>query len=277
MWKGGEIVANDLMLTNFLHEGWLMMDCLSPMAPNDEELLKYALDEEPLPPGAMGHLELCSICQQRLTRYKQANKFLLVQLYRSQCPDATLLNHYCAGLLPGDENIRLASHIRDCPLCTDDVANIRRLLNNFDPFPPPSLVVQRILANLVPWQPQLVMRGESAPPEQTAWPRQYRTEAINISLHLSRASNGEMMLLGLFSYTDPEESVEELEGVQVELYSMLGNAEQGAPEDGHLVMSTEIDDMGSITFKGVPVGEYVLIVRMPNHEVAIEKLGIEYG
>ena len=264
-----------------------MMDCLSSMAPNDEELLRYALDEEPLPIGAMGHLERCSICQQRLSGYKQTNDFLLVQLYRSQCPSATSLNHYCAGLLSNDETMRTASHIQDCPLCAIEVADIRRILNNFDPFPKSEsplwqgIALRRILASLVPWQPQLVVRGESTLPTQTAWPRQYRAETVNISLHLSRASNGEMMLLGLFSRTDPDESVEDLEGVSVGLYRVSGpQVEQGGPNGEYretLLMSAQVDDMGSVAFKGVPMGEYVLIVRMPDCEIVIEGLTIEYG
>ncbi|HYU74255.1 MAG TPA: hypothetical protein VEL31_16410 [Ktedonobacteraceae bacterium] len=42
------------------------MDCLHAMAPNDEELLNFALDEEALPEPKRAHLEQCEVCQQRL-------------------------------------------------------------------------------------------------------------------------------------------------------------------------------------------------------------------
>lgn len=258
-------------------------NCLSSMAPSDEELLRHALDEEPLPIGAMGHLEHCSICQQRLTSYKQANEFLLVQLYRHQCPSATSLNYYCADLLSDDERMHTASHILECPLCASEVADIRSVLNNFDPFPEPEespvrRFVQHLIATLIPLQPQLVMRGESALPAQTVWPRQYRAGTVSVSLHLSRGSLGDAVLLGLFSATGPEENIESLEEVPVVLYRVQ-DSEQGDPEhrDETLFMSTHVDDLGSVAFKGVPVGEYSMVVRMPDCEVVIEGLTIDRG
>ncbi len=117
----------------------LMMDCLHSLAPNDEELLRLTLDEEPLPHSAREHLEQCPICQRRLSSYKRINSFLTSHLYRCQCPGATQLNFYCAATLPADERMSVAKHILDCPLCADDVADIRRTLANFDPFPAPVL------------------------------------------------------------------------------------------------------------------------------------------
>jgi hypothetical protein len=263
------------------HEGLQMMDCFNSMAPSDEELLQLALDEVPLRVGAQEHLKHCSICQQRLALYQHTNGYLLTKLYRSQCPTPTLLNLYCADLLPADKATAITYHIAECPLCTREIIDIRAVFADFEPFP---LVedasiqssLKRIIATLVPWQPQLVTRGEAS---AAHWPRQYSAGAINVSLHLSRGSSGENILLGLFTSENPDETIEKLEGVPVDLYYTPGPLQNGTRETEpreNPVLSTQIDDLGNIVFKAVPVGEYVMIVRLPESELVIGGLLIEH-
>src|SRR5881296_1341584 len=101
-----------------------MMDCLRSVAPNDEELLRYALDDEPLPSEVQLHLGQCVICQQRLIDYKRLHTLLISRLYRSQCPGAMDLNFFCEHLLPLNDSKRIARHIRQCPLCAAEVVDI---------------------------------------------------------------------------------------------------------------------------------------------------------
>jgi anti-sigma factor RsiW len=133
------------------------------------------------------------------------------------------LNYYCLGGVPEAERIRIASHLLDCPLCADEVAEIRREQASFDPFPTGGFslrsAVRRIFATLVVQQAQPVLRDDIP---GTGWPRQYRAESVDLSLHLSRASNGETMLLGIITSTDPMETVDTFEGVMVELYRAPG-------------------------------------------------------
>jgi hypothetical protein len=111
------------------------MECLDPMAPNDEELLDYALDEGPLSGAVQKHLEQCSICQQRLAPYKSMHTSLLRALYRSQCPSATTLSHYCANLLSIDQAADVAEHLSYCPLCASEIEETQRILADAEPFP----------------------------------------------------------------------------------------------------------------------------------------------
>jgi len=260
-----------------------MMDCVHAMAPSDEELLKLVLDDEPLLQEAKEHLAECSTCQRRLARYQNIDSMLVSRLYRSRCPGATELNHYCAGMLSPDETIDIAQHLEICPLCTNRVADIRKILANFDPFPvadsgplfAPQAAIRRIIASLVPWQPQLSFRKDVS--SQPVWPRQYRAEALNLSLHLSRSSDGEIMLLGLFTSARPDDSVDVFQGVPVRLYRASGPS---LPFDGQYMardafMSTEVDDLGNIAFTSVPEGEYVMIVCLEEAEFVVEGLTIE--
>src|SRR5207247_3263012 len=195
-------------------------------------------------------------------------------------PSGTLLSLYCAELLRDEERTRLASHVLDCPLCTAEAAVTRRFMAQ--PLLEPSreaaplAAARRIYATLFRQQAQLVLRNGDTVSEK-AWPRQYRAEAIDISLHLSRASNGDYMLLGILTSADNTESVDAFEGAQAELYAAQkdGSIEERKPEEA--ICRAVVDDLGNIVFSGVPVGEYTLVVHLPDQEVIIEGINIERG
>ncbi len=259
------------------------MDRPHALAPSNEELMSVAYNEGTLPAEERAHLEQCSICQQRLAIYMRTNALLRAKLYRRLCPSAVDLNYYCLGMVPEERRISIASHLLDCPLCADEVAEIRTLQAAFDPFPPamPSLGagMRRIFANLVVSQAQLVTRSNLP---GTGWPRQYRAEAIDLSLHLSRAGKREMVLLGIISSTDPGEQLGAFEKVTAELYALPGPllvAHEGDQSNERTVtplLSTQVDKLGNIVFRPVPMGEYVMIIHLPDRDIVIEGLTVEH-
>lgn len=258
------------------------MDGLHDMAPSEDELSSFVLDEEPMSPETREHLEHCEICQQRLARYKQFHTSLVSRLYRSQCPSGTQLSLYCAGLLPADEQMEIAAHLLLCPLCADEAEETRRFLATVEPLPAPTISLRdtgrRIVATLVGPQMRLVTRG-SAP--ATTWPRQYRAESINLSLYLSRTSDGEYALLVIITSIHSAETAKAFEGLAAELYSAPDSIalsdediKEGLMAETPLVRA-EIDDVGNVVFNGVPAGKYNLVVHLPERELVIEDLIIE--
>jgi hypothetical protein len=257
------------------------MDRPHALAPSNEELMSVAYNEGTLPAEEQAHLEQCSICQQRLAIYMRTNALLRAKLYRRLCPGAVDLNYYCLGMVPEERRISIASHLLDCPLCADEVAEIRRLQANFDPFPsiPDSLrtAVRRLLATLVVQQAHPVTRDITP---SAGWPRQYRAEAIDLSLHLSRESNEEIMLLGIITSTDSTATVGAFEGVTVDLYQAPGPLSvqsEGDQETTTPFLSTQVDDVGNILLEPIPAGDYIMIIRLSNLEVVIESLTIDHG
>ncbi len=255
------------------------MECLHPIAPDAEELLRFALDGEALPEEVSRHLQECSHCQQRLANYKLTHASLVSGLYRSQCPGSIKLSLYCADLLPPGERLNIAQHTQDCPLCATEAVDARQFLAIPDKdLLPPSLfslnglhvTAHRILATLVKQQAQLVVRNDTV--EET-WPRQFHADSIDLSLHLSRASSGEYMLLGII--TDPAESIEGFTGMTAELYPAIGGKDTSRAETP--LLSEQIDDLGNIVFSAVPLGEYVMIVHLPKCELVIERLNLQPG
>ncbi len=277
-----------------------MTDCLNPMASNDEELMRYALDGEVLSEEAKKHLDACPICQQRVALYTGANTFLTSKLYRSECPSPSSLTDYCApvalNLLSSNERMSIADHATTCPLCSAEITSIRRDLATSDLFPEldhkgiaavlsfsPKSTIRRLVATLQTQRPQLVTRSSELPNSANGgtasdanWPKHYKADTLDISLHLSRSSNGEIMLLGLFTSTDPSQNTEAFEGCVVDLYTHP-LAEQ-AMKNGHVatpLLTTKVDDLGNIVFKSVPVGSYSLLAHLPETEIDIEGINVE--
>ncbi len=257
------------------------MDCLNPIAPTDEELINFALDEEVLPEEANNHLRQCETCQKRLATYEQANTYLLSHLYRSQCPSGEELSLYCAGLLPAEARVRIANHILDCPLCTKEVTETRSFLRTLDiefpvfSFSPRALLRPIFATRVLRTQPQFAVRG-GGDASETPWPRQYKAESVDLSLHLSFTSKGERMLLGIITSIDPAENVDIFEGVTVELYTApLPVPANGDRPTSPPLLRTHVDDLGHIVFKPVPGGQYIMIVYLPDRELVIEDLTID--
>jgi hypothetical protein len=259
-----------------------IMDCSNIRALSDEELLRYILDGIPLSEEARIHLEECHLCQQRLNSYQQTHELLLSHLYRRECPDGTQLSLYCDGLLPMDEQIRIATHLLACPLCAAEAADTRRFLAAVEPVPstPPTPLfslshkVPCIVATpVIPSEPNMVLRSSTLIP---TWPRQYQAESINVSLHLSPNSKKEYMLSATMTSSVSLVSVDTFEGVKAELYAVQGSSsEQSDGKEEYrraeaTTLHTEVDDTGNIVFPAVPPGNYTLVVHLPERELMIE-------
>lgn len=253
-----------------------MINCPDILAPADEDLISLVYDEGVLSAQEKAHFDQCPICQRRLATYSDMNHTLLAKLHRCLCPSAVRLNYYCLAMVSDEERVNIASHLRDCPRCTDEIAEIRSVLATFEPFPTvrPSLgsTIRRIVATLVVQQakPVLVTRGETL---ATGWPRQYQAEMLDLSLHVSRQANGETMLLGILTSSDPAATVDTFEGVKAELYTAPGPLKAQADKSIPLLIA-QVDEIGNLLLEPVPAGEYTMILRLPDQEIVIEGLKI---
>ncbi|MBE3561443.1 MAG: hypothetical protein IMW89_19815 [Ktedonobacteraceae bacterium] len=279
-----------------------MLECLDPMAPDEEVLIRHVLDGQPFSREKEAHLVHCIVCQRRLTRYKRLESWLVARLYRSCCPTTIRLNLYCAALLPAEESSEIAKHITCCPLCAGEVNAIRSILQSFTPFPDtvPDVsaheAVQHVVAVPICWQTrpaQMVTAGDASGGDpcpcpdlsEIAWPRQYRAGCITISLNLARNRRGETVLLALFSgddSTDATKALQEVKGALVNLYCSPAHGvvqqRKHAGLNGHTslsIMSARVDEGGCVAFRSVPTGEYNMAVHLPSFNLIIKELTIQ--
>jgi hypothetical protein len=130
----------------------------------------------------------------------------------------------------------------------------------------------RTNATLVRQEPLSTLRGDAP---RSDYPRLYRAESLDISLHLSQTKGGNYLLLGIVTSRNTSEDSGALEGIDVELFAapgplwMKGDIWVGTP-----LLSTKIDDLGHIIFSGVPEGDFVMVLYLPAFEVIIEGLDV---
>ena len=127
-------------------------------------------------------------------------------------------------------------------------------------------------ATLIRQEPLFTVRGDIP---LSDYPRLYRAESLDISLHLSRSSSGSYLLLGILTSRDTSENSDAFEGMDVDLYAAPGPFWiHGDTWVGKPLLSTKIDDLGHIVFNDVPKGEFVMVLYLPAFEVIIEGLTI---
>lgn len=221
------------------------------------------------------HLDQCSLCQQRLATYNDMTNALLAKLHRRLCPSAVRLNYYCLGILSVEERTSIASHLLDCPCCADEVVEIRKEQAAFEPFPlepsPLATAVGFLLATLVVRQAQPVTRGEI---QTGGWPRQYQAGTLDLSLHMSRQSNGEAMLIGILTSSDPAIAVDAFEGVEAKLYPTTGSLNWETLLQTTPLLTTQVDDVGNLLLEPIPTGHYIMLIHLPDQEIVIEGLNV---
>lgn len=130
------------------------------------------------------------------------------------------------------------------------------------------------IATLVRQEIPFTVRGDVP---ASAFPRQYKAESLDISLHASRSSYGSPMLLGILTSTRASESIDAFEGMNADLYTAPGPlATDGDKRTEKPFLRTQIGDLGHFVFSDVPEGEYVIVLHLPGREVIIEELTITW-
>ena len=107
------------------------------------------------------------------------------------------------------------------------------------------------------------------------YPRLYRAESLDISLHLSKTKSRSYMLLGIVTSRNTGDNSDDFGGANVDLYTAPGPLwVHGDTWVGKPLLSTTIDELGHIIFYDVPAGEFVMVLFLPAFEVIIEGLGV---
>ena len=242
------------------------MASLCPVALSDEDLLRFVMDGEDLPPIAMEHLERCITCQKRLKHYHDVNRFYLSHFYRSQCPDTLKLSYYCADILPLREKMRVEYHLTICPLCASEFKDIQSFFSWGE------------LADI-----RAVCNGDKRSENVMC----YHFDEMTLMLRFSYDDNGYAAIDGMVSSSDcTEETLKLCQGMKVELYLKPVNPNklcEPALEKGNMLpcyetcpfLTTLIDYHGVLKFCNLPPGEYFMIIYLPETALVIEELCID--
>lgn len=182
---------------------------------------------------------------------------LTARLYRINCPSPLELGEYHLNLLSAAKKLVVAQHLRICPLCTREVAQLQGFLSNLGPAREPGLLNQAklMIARLVGPQGQgalvpavIALRGE------TQGPITLEADGIVIILDLQRAPDDTITVLGQLGADNQDEWT----GARVELR-----------QAGQLRSSAALDDLGAFRFGDITPGSKEVQVIAPNESVVV--------
>ncbi|GEM_PF-1768660 len=251
------------------------MDSPPPHLLDEDTLVMAAWDADALTAEAHQHLAECPTCSERVASYQLARKSLTAYLYRWDCPDTQEISDYAAGFIKGKRRRELANHVRQCRHCAEEVQASQEFLAPSPPALPPMPLPlpipfpesgRRLIARLLPQRaPGAALAGLRGGETGDGWPRQYEVDGISLSLHRASPSPGSAgaMLLGLISRAEATPDV--FAGVEVRL------RKAGDPGQPPLLVE-QIDDLGNFVLSPVPIGQFDLLITLPEGELVIEGL-----
>ena len=219
------------------------MNCISPPELSEHQLLEY-LDGE-ADEQIIQHLDRCEFCRDKADALKQLQAGLVARLYRITCPSPHDLGEYFLRVLPAPQMLLIAQHVRECPHCQREVAQLEAYLSDSGtPAQQGSPREMRIIASLIDAAAApLSLRGEQKGPIT------FDADGIVITLDVQPVADGQLSILGQVAADDQDEWT----AARVEL------RQAEAPRS-----SASVDDLGSFRFEAVRPGSTKFIITASN-------------
>jgi anti-sigma factor RsiW len=251
------------------------MACVLPPEPNDRALLTF-IDGE-ADSHVVAHLEQCPHCRERANRLARFQDRLSTQLSPFECPPSIKLGEYHLGMLPRAQAADVGRHLKKCPDCAREIAQLQDFLERLNPEPATKFrdevevlfrdKVEVLVAQLVPrWSgstpsglPVRMAAGMSLRGEEQQGPHLYRVDDVEVAVEVQDDAErwGHKVVLGLITGRDTHAWM-----------AQLWQAEQ-------CVATAPVDDSGNFIMPGLALqGSYELTLSAPEVRVHIRDLTI---
>ena len=99
-----------------------MIECTDPQLIREGVLMAFLEGE--VDPSIRAHVESCPACASKVKELQQMSRTLQTGLYRIACPSPEELMKFQDGTLPPAERLVVAAHLRDCPVCPRELAEL---------------------------------------------------------------------------------------------------------------------------------------------------------
>ncbi|HSL45684.1 MAG TPA: hypothetical protein VK897_19775 [Anaerolineales bacterium] len=236
------------------------MKCISSPALDDAQIMSYVEGEGD--DAVASHIRECPYCRERAEQWTHLQNRLQQKLYRVSCPTPMELGDYHLGLLPAPQVLVIAQHLRECPLCRREVAELEEFLT--DPAQRPSIfrAVKVLVARLLNQAQNghapagVALRGEGK------GPLTFEAEGVVITLDVQQEPSGQVSILGQLAADDQDQWT----GAKVELEHADSTQ-----------LTSSIDDLGAFRFDKIAPSPiqitikslYNLQIRIPNIDIAV--------
>jgi len=212
------------------------MKCITSPALDDSQIVSYIEGEAD--ESVVAHIKECPFCSEKATQWTLLQNGLRKQLYRVTCPTSMELGDYHLKLLPDPQALIIAQHVRECPLCRRDVAELADFLGaqitDDGLLGAAKVLIARLIGEENGFMPShAALRGEAK------GPLTLEADGIVIILDIQQADGGMVNILGQVAADDQDRWT----GALVELH-----------QDRKLEFSTTVDDLGAFQVEGIMSG-----------------------
>src|ERR1051325_1574834 len=102
------------------------MKCISSPALDDTQIVSFIEGEAD--DAVVAHIQTCAFFREKAAQWSQLQNGMKRQLYRVDCPASIELGDYHLGLLSGSQKLAVTQHVRQCPLCRQELAKLEGFL-----------------------------------------------------------------------------------------------------------------------------------------------------
>ena len=241
------------------------MNCISPPELSDRQLLEF-LDGE-AEPEISHHLGICQYCRNKADALARLQNGITARLYRITCPSPLELGEYHLQkyhirILPSPQMLVIAQHVRECPHCEAEVAQLENFLKDLTADVKPGLTPVRVLiARLLGGSgegaaPMPALRGEGKGPIIL------EAEGVVITLDVGPGADGQVSILGQVAADEQDQWTNALVELQ----------QADIPPQ-----TTSLDDLGAFRLEAVRPGAARImitstegvVIQSPDIELAV--------
>ena len=234
------------------------MKCITSPALDDTQIISYVEGEAD--DVTVAHIKECPYCAERANQWTLFQNQLRARLFRSNCPSSMELGDYHLDLLPDPQKLVVAQHVRECPHCRREMAELEEFLVEPDVEPGLLGTAKVLFAKLVsggaePGAAPAIgaLRGESK------GPLIFEADGVVISLDVQPGPKEQASILGQLAADDQDDWT----GAKVELF------QTDSPQ-----LTGSMDDLGAFRFEIVHTGSIQFTITSPSG-VVIQSPDIE--
>lgn len=216
------------------------MKCISSPALDDVQIMRYVEGEGD--DAVASHIRECPYCREKATTWTQLQNRLQKQLYRASCPSPMELGEYHLRLLPSPQALVIAQHVRECPLCRREMAELEDFLADPDAQPGFFGAVKVLVARLIS-QPEMGHAGVALRGEKSGT-LIFEADGVVITLDIQPGAKGDLSILGQLAADDQDH----WNGAVVEL------------QQAETLLTSPMDDLGAFNFGALHPGSMQLTI-----------------
>jgi hypothetical protein len=228
------------------------MKCITSPTLDDIQIVSYVEGEAD--DGVVAHIKECLFCSERANRWTLLQNRLRKQLYRATCPTPIELGDYHLGLLPAPQVLVIAQHVRECPLCRREIADLESFLDDLAPEVSLLGAARVLIARLINGNTGEATSTVPALRGEAKGPITLEADGTIIVLDIQPINEGSVNILGQIAADDQDQWT----GAFVELRQ--GN---------ELQFSTTVDDLGTFQAQGIMLGSKELRIYSKDNSLTV--------